>query len=335
MAKKKKAHKPEDYLCLSAMLRAREPKLLDNARAERMLDAGSFEEAAKMLTDCGFPDLSQMTANQIDAALDERRNGILAEVERMVPDREAVDVFRIKYDYHNAKTILKSEAVGQSPDRLLSGAGRVNKDVLLNAYREEQLKDLPETLAKAMEEAKTILARTANPQLADFALDKAYFSELRKTADDTGSAFLKDYVSMLVDSTNLRTAVRTLRMGKSAEFMSGALAEGGKVSKNALTAVTDGDGLKALYAGKPLDKAAALGAEALGGGSLTKFELACDNAVNACLRKAKLVSFGMETVVAYLAAVEEETTAARMILTGRKAGVAPETIKERLRDLYA
>ena len=35
---------------------------------------------------------------------------------------------------------------------------------------------LPETLANAMEEATATLARTANPQLADFVLDKAYFT---------------------------------------------------------------------------------------------------------------------------------------------------------------
>ena len=41
------------------MLRAREPRLLNAERAGRMLDAASFEEAAKLLTDCGYPDLSQ------------------------------------------------------------------------------------------------------------------------------------------------------------------------------------------------------------------------------------------------------------------------------------
>ena len=35
------------------MLRARENKMLTRDKAERMLDAGSFEEAAKLLSDCG------------------------------------------------------------------------------------------------------------------------------------------------------------------------------------------------------------------------------------------------------------------------------------------
>ena len=81
--------------------------------------------------------------------------------------------------------------------------------------------------------------------------------------------------------------------------------------------------------------AGALGAECMTGGSMTAFELACDNAVNTYLRGAKLISYGAEPVLAYMAAVEGEITAIRMILTGRLAGIAPQVIRERLRDMYA
>ena len=37
------SNKNEAYLCLSAMLRAREPRLLNDDRAQRMLEAPSFE----------------------------------------------------------------------------------------------------------------------------------------------------------------------------------------------------------------------------------------------------------------------------------------------------
>ena len=47
------ANKKEAYLCISAMLRAREPKLLSREKAERMLDAATYEDAAKLLTGCG------------------------------------------------------------------------------------------------------------------------------------------------------------------------------------------------------------------------------------------------------------------------------------------
>ena len=186
-----------------------------------------------------------------------------------------------------------------------------------------------------MGEAKEILARTANPQLADFVLDRAYFEEFKAAAKAVDSPFLEGYAAILIDSTNLKSAVRTLRMGKGLDFLYSVLIPGGNVDVDRLAAFGDREGVSALYAHTALEKAAALGAEAMEGGSMTAFELACDNAVNSYLTSAKLISYGPEAVIAYLAAVEGEITAVRMILTGRLAGVAPGDIRERLRDLYA
>ena len=118
-------------------------------------------------------------------------------------------------------------------------------------------------------------------------------------------------------------------------FLQDVLFHGGSVSTDRFLTSTDKEALSALFAHTCLEKAAALGAEATEGGTLTAFERACDNAVNSYLGKAKLVSFGSEPLTAYLAALENEMTAARMILTGRLAGISPDALRERLRDLYA
>ena len=317
------------------MLRAREPKLLNADRAGRMLDAASFEEAAKLLTDCGYADLSQAGAGEIEAALTQRRNQILDELEQLSPERAIVDLFRIKYDVHNAKVLLKSEAMGVDGAALYSRSGRFAPEKLQELYHEERYSELPESFGKALAEAKSILARTANPQLADFVLDRAMFEEMLAAAKATDCPFLTGYVRLLVDCSNLKSLVRTGRMHKDADFLREVLLPDGNVDEDRLQAAGDGEGLAALFAHSPLEQAAARGAEALSGGSLTAFERACDNAVNTYLRAAKLVSYGSEAVAAYLAAVEGEITAVRMILTGKLAGIAPETIRERLRDLYA
>ena len=317
------------------MLRAREPRLLSNEKAERMLDAASFEDAAKLLTDAGYPDMSQMDAKELEATLAAHRDAIFEDLGRFSPDSRLVDVFKLKYDYHNAKTIIKSEAMETDVKRLLSDSGRIPGLRLMELYNEDKRIMLPETLATAMSEAKSVLARTGNPQLADFVLDRAYFEELQKAAQELDSAFLKGYVTILIDSANLKSTVRTLRMGKGQEFLSQVLVSGGSVGTERLSAVGDKEGLAALFLHSSLEKAAQLGGEALEGGSMTGFELACDNAVNAYLKDAKLVSYGDASVLAYMAAVEGEITAIRMILTGRLAGVSPQVIRERLRDLYA
>ena len=325
----------EDYLYISSLLRARELRMLSRDKAERMLDAPGFEDAAKMLTESGYEDMSQMTVKQIETALSERRAAVFHELETLVPDTAALDLFRLKYDYHNAKVLIKSEAMHRNDASLLSNSGRIAPDVMQKRFQEDRLRDLPGELGSASEEGRVLLSRSANPQLSDFLLDKAYFHEMNALAEALDSDFARGYVALLADSTNLRSAVRILRMGKDIGYLREALVSGGSVSEERLIQGISGEGLASVFAGTALSKAAQLGADAVSGGTLTAFELACDNAVAGYLADAKLCSFGEESVIAYLAGTENELTAVRMILTGRLSGVPSDTIRERLRDLYA
>ena len=156
--------------------------MLSRDKAERMLDAVSFEESAKLLTDCGYEDMSQMNAKEIDQALSRDRAAVFAELAGLVPNAAIVDIFRVKYDYHNAKVIIKAEAMHSDESGLLSDSGRVSPEALLTAFQEDKGWDLPGRLGQAMEEAKGLLARSGNPQLADFVLDRACFAELEDLA---------------------------------------------------------------------------------------------------------------------------------------------------------
>ena len=127
-----------------------------------------------------------------------------------------------------------------------------------------------------------------------------------------------------------RTAVRAARSGSS-EVLPRALLEGGSVSPHAIMA-TEPVKLGELFGAGALGKAVALGAAATSGGPLMAFEKACDEATEAYLSAARRTPFGEETVLCYLAAVENEITAIRIIMTGRQAGLSPEMIRSRLRN---
>ena len=138
----------EKYLYLSAMLRAREAKMLTRDKAERMIDAPSFDEAAKMLTDCGYKDMSGFTAKQVEETLAEHRAEIFAELARLSPNAEPVEVFRMRYDYHNAKIVIKTEADGRDRSDLMSASGRVSPEILKRSFAEEKYLGLPPVLGK-------------------------------------------------------------------------------------------------------------------------------------------------------------------------------------------
>lgn len=88
-----------------------------------------------------------------------------------------------------------------------------------------------------------------------------------------------------------------------------------------------------LFANTALFAAAQAGDESQSG-SLTAFERLCDNTLTAYFAKAKSVVFGEQVVIAYLCALENEISAARMIISGLQAGLPADTIRARLRDLY-
>ena len=149
------------------MLAARETKMLSAERMERMIDAPTNDEAAKILEECGYGDLSGLSAKEAGAALEAHIRALFDEVEGMVPEAQLVQLFRLKYDYHNAKALIKAQAMGVECDAILSQRGTVPPQKLHAAFYEEDYRDVPPVLAQAMASAAAILAHTTNPLAAD------------------------------------------------------------------------------------------------------------------------------------------------------------------------
>ncbi|HCP14882.1 MAG TPA: V-type ATP synthase subunit C [Peptococcaceae bacterium] len=327
--------KDTDYLYASARIKALEKNLLTRDRMERMCEARSMEDAFKVLTECGWPEITSTDMSAVEAALAHRRSETFALIQSVAPDKRIPAVFLMKYDYHNLKTLLKSEVTGEKPEPLLIDAGRVSVKQLLAMVRENNFSDMPPAMAKIVVEGRDLLSRTRDPQLLDFYLDRAQFAEMLETAEAFGSAFLTGYIKLMIDSVNLRAAVRLRRMGKGSETLRFALLPGGNVSIMNLQHDITPDLIDSVFANSPLSAAASAGAAVLRGeGSLAAMDLASDDALLHYLKRAKYVAFGAETLIGYLAAQESELTAVRIIIAGRLAGLSAEMIIERLRDAY-
>ena len=331
MAKKLK---DTDYLFISTYLHSRERDLLTAARMERMIEAPTAEDAAKVLQEIGYGELASVNDQELSAVLALEQEKLFQDLYRFVPDKAVVDVFKVKYDYHNLKTLLKARAVGVDGTRLLLDAGRVSAEEMRRAVTEGEYGSLPELLRRAAVEAGEVLSATGDPQLSDFVLDRAYYAEMLSAARATGSDFLVRYVQAAIDAANLRGAVRTLRMKKGADLLKKVLVEGGSIRADSVQAAALSGNLEELYRPTELRTAAELGTAAAQGGSLTAFEKACDDAVTAVAARAKSVPFGVEAVISYLVAKEIEFTAVRIIMSSRMAGIGGDTIRERLREAY-
>lgn len=324
-----KRRKDTDYLFLSARIRAMERQLLTSQRLEQLLQAPTTEDCARLLTEWGYAPIHDEPSLQ--EALRAQRESVFADVSRFMPDAEMLDVFRLKYDYHNIKTLLKSPG---DADRLLIDAGTIPAQAMRQKHEEGgDWSFLPADMAAAAGEAQRVLAETGSARSCDCILDRAYFARLEKLASDSRLPYLQSYVRAMIDAADLRSLVRTQRLGLDAGFLQQVLFPGGSVTPDAIRAGA-GSGAAALWRGTAFAQAAELGDEAAKGGSLTAFEKACDDAVLRAAGTARRVPFGAEVALGYLAAKEAEWTAVRTVLSGRLAGVPADALRERLREQY-
>jgi len=327
--------KDTDYLYASSRIKALETNLLTKDRLQRMCEARTMEEALKVLSESDWPDIPAPTLAAVEEILALRRKEAFTLVRSLAPDKHLPDVFLIKYDYHNIKTILRSEVTGEGPEPLLIDAGIISPKQMLFMLRESSFSGLSKNMVEAIEEGRDVLSRTQDPQLLDFVLDKAMFTDMLELAKKFGSDFLLGYVKLMIDSVNLRTVVRLRRMNKGYDVLRFALVPGGNVDISRFLGEITPELIENTFATSPLAEAAQAGVKALKGeGKLAEMDLACDNALIKYLKGAKYVAFGAEPLIGYLAALEAEITAVRTIMAGRLAELSPEKIIERLRETY-
>ena len=320
--------KATDYICLSAMLRAKEAKLLSRDQLERMLGEQGFSEACRIASDAGYADMSGMDAAGINAALAARYAEELADMRELLPDKTLLRLLCLQYDCHNAKVLVKSGGdISEKNAGLYSGNGCYSLEELKAVYDADgENGELPEAFAEALRGAKTALARTGNPQISDYLLDKAYFAALDAEAKATGRSYYMEYVRNRIDKVNLRSLLRTLEMNRRGDLLDNALVEGGSVSLDQISdpGLSREDVVR-LYAGTIFGKAAEEE-------SVTGLEKAADNAELDFIRGGSLIPFGPEVVLEYFTALENEIMSLRIILTGKRMGIGADALRERLRE---
>lgn len=331
----------EDYAYAAAHIRAIETRLINENKMNRLLDMVNPEDAIKFLTESGYgadlPDSykSLIGMEMLFAAEQERAYNLLLDI---LPDPRPVYLFQRRYDYLNAKLILKAEFLSINVSERLSSLGTINPERLLGYITERKYKELPEILAEAVEESLDAFSRTRDPQVIDFILDKASYRNMLVDADDYGDPFLVELVQRLVDVANVRVFIRAKLLGQSAEFIGKVLINGGSIPDDSLKKLREQSledflqTLKTYRLEKLSLKLMKVFEEKKG---ISEAEKILDDYIIEFLKPSKYVTLGIEPVIAYLFLKETEIKNARLILTGLVNRIPHETIKERLRMGYA
>ncbi len=330
--------KKTDYLFATARIRAMEKGMLSGESVERMIDSKSPAEALKVLYDLEYGFGGEMLSpHDFEELLTQEHKKAYDLVVSIAPQKDIFLMFRYPYDYHNIKTLLKAEFANVDADSILICAGSIDISALKLIVRERNLLGLTENMRNGLVEAVDTYARTGDPQTIDLILDKACYDDMLKSAKASGVPFVLGYVKLLIDTINLKSFVRLKKMNKSWDFFSKIYLDGGNITLKTFIAGYDepysqfAEKLIAYGLCTPLLEG---GAEITEKGKFTTLEKLCDNKLIDYVKNAKYVSFGIEPLVAYLIAKENEIKIARIIMAGKIANLNSELIRERLRVTY-
>lgn len=315
--------KSDEYLYSTARFRAKAAALPNQEMLNRLAETDRIDDCVRQLAEVGIVIERDEGGNLcVESALDRYLADCFNEVARCLPDPSIVDIFRYPYDAHNVKALLKSRVRGTDPFPLLMGMGTVSPDDAELSVRTGNYEPFSPKIGASIEQAITLYSQSNDPQLLDAVVVAACYADMLERAKPFG-AYLMNAVQTKIDSINILTALRILRMGGySAGYYAQHFIPGGKLDEEMM--------LKAFEAGErgiiqalirtdysALSDAFSSADEA----RLAEWEAACDKCYRKAIRQADGILAGYEPIFAYLADRENEVKNVRILLTAKQAGL--------------
>lgn len=336
------------YTYPNARVRARMGRIFTEKQFSEIIESGNIEEVKNYLR--GYPDYAKyIDQYPLEKALDIQLAENYDLVARISPEnsRDSFKFLLKKWDIKNLKSIIIAKEVGLSPEETMDlvipfGELSDKLDALIDADDiNEVLSALEGTeYTQILEDSIPIYQESRMLLPLESSLDKYLLENLLRTVatpEDDNTAYLKNYVGDLVDSTNLKIILRAKVDGlKFDDIEPYMITDGYQIREWKLKDLMEAENVSGVVSGLEGTDYASLLAEAMTDynetGSIAAFETALDNHVNDTAKKISLKNqFGIGPMIGFLSRKEREIKNLKIIARGkREDGFSPAQIKEML-----
>jgi V/A-type H+-transporting ATPase subunit C len=333
------------YAYAVARIRGLETRLLDRQWIERLL-AEDAAGSLKVLSDSEFQEAMSEVGRpeDVEDGLTRALADTLGAVADVSPEPELIDLFRLRYDFRNLRSLVKASLLKLLPAEgdlpvdelgLVDGVGTIELSVLAAAVRDGDYLMLPRFLVDAALSAEEVFRDTGELPPVDAIFDRVMWARELAVAEAHGSDFLADYFRTEIDLANVRAFIRTKEAGGDGSDFNRAFVPGGVLARS----------LFEEHLGESVDSFA----RALEYGSYgelapvfrewtpesgPRLELACDNVLLRKVEGASRIAYGIEPLVAYLLMRQIEIKLVRAAVTSKLDGVPREELEGRLRAVH-
>lgn len=319
----------EIYPYAVAKIKVRENRLLTNENLEQLAQEEEIERIVSSLMEKDYNFEMVSRYEDYEVVLKKAEEDMYKLIKEIIEEKNIAEIFLSKNDFYNMKLILKSHVEGKDYQDKLLNSGTVSKEEISRIMESEAYDRLSKNRKQAILDAMEAYQKTKMPFIIDAILDKECFHHMKKLAAQLKNDFIANYMTNLIDITNIKTFFRVRKIYKDPYIFEVSYIEGGKITLNNFMENLEEDepNLKYKFMGFSSTIAQAIDHYE----SLDQF---CDNFIMNYMKEAKLKALTIEPIVAYIYAKKTEFKNIRIIFSGKLNGVSPERIKERLRESY-
>ncbi|MDD6770228.1 MAG: V-type ATP synthase subunit C [Inconstantimicrobium porci] len=329
----------EQFIPVIPRVKVYETKLLDKAKFERMIESDTAQEALKVLQETEYANVmgDVKRAEDYEEILSSELTRVYDNLYRICPDTTLIEIMSLRYEYHNIKVLVKGKVAKKDFSNMLINLGSTDTEKLKFAIDNEAYRELDSFKKKSVEESIEDFNANNDPQNIDLIIDKYMFEEMVYLAKKINENFVLKYVKSQIDLANIKTLLRVKKQDKSREFLQSVLIKGGEVSTDMLVLMLN-DSAENIASKLSYTRYGAILKEGIESyaktGSVSLFEKLSDNFIMSLLKGAKIMTSGVEPIIAYIYAKENEIKLIRIIMVGKLNNISAEVIRERLRDSY-
>jgi V/A-type H+-transporting ATPase subunit C len=216
------------YTYAVARINALSTKLLDRAFASRML-AAEPNEILRMLGETAYAEsfAGVENATQMEKGLLRELQKTHDLLDRICPDKELISLFRVRYDFHNLKAMLKSQITGIPHTDSIIDLGTYNIGELSAAVREKSYRFVPrhirDTALDALAEYEKVSALYAISYTCDRSMWCYLMDKALKRRNKTVIELFREYINL----ANIKTFFRVKEVAEDREVFERYFVPGG------------------------------------------------------------------------------------------------------------
>ncbi|WP_159561163.1 V-type ATPase subunit [Streptococcus halichoeri] len=255
------------------------------------------------------------------------------------PYPELVDLFTLRYTYHNLKVLLKAKASQRDLHSLLLPIGIGSQAALKQLVSTLNSDSYPFVMVHEVQSIWAEYLDYQDSRVIEIGADLAYFKHLMTIAQSLKDGKVMQAVKIIIECYNLITVGRAQQLGKSTSFIKQLISSQGSYPIHRYQELLAGSGWNDLfdclisnpYAHDLRNYQTKLSQGAL---SLPELEYLSDYLLFALFDEAKYDSDGPYLLPRYLLGKQFEVKNIRLILSALVNQLPMAHIKERMRPIY-